>query len=102
MLYLCGIEAAKAIDKGLETNIVPLMHYRLNMKLTNKERYTKMATTIKAIPTLKGKEAREFLRHAEEAERNYIFYDYHTHQPKTVNSYLSNTQYKLCDNFLSI
>ena len=32
---------------------------------------TTMATAIKAIPTLKGKEAREFLRHAEEAERNY-------------------------------
>ena len=30
-----------------------------------------MATAIKAIPTLKGKEARVFLRHAEEAERNY-------------------------------
>ena len=30
-----------------------------------------MATAIKAIPTLKDKEAREFLRHAEEAERNY-------------------------------
>ena len=30
-----------------------------------------MATAIKAIPTLKGKEVREFLRHAEEAERNY-------------------------------
>ena len=30
-----------------------------------------MATAIKAIPTLKGKEAREFLRHAEEAEREY-------------------------------
>ena len=30
-----------------------------------------MATAIKAIPTLRGKEAREFLRHAEEAERNY-------------------------------
>jgi len=30
-----------------------------------------MATEIKAIPTLKGKEAREFLRRAEEAERNY-------------------------------
>jgi hypothetical protein len=33
--------------------------------------YITMATAIKAIPTLKGKEAREFLRHAEEAERNY-------------------------------
>lgn len=30
-----------------------------------------MATAIKAIPTLKGKEARAFLLHAEEAERNY-------------------------------
>ena len=30
-----------------------------------------MATAIKAIPTLKGREAREFLRHAEEAERKY-------------------------------
>ena len=30
-----------------------------------------MATAIKAIPTLKGKEAREFLHRAEEAERNY-------------------------------
>ena len=30
-----------------------------------------MATAIKAIPTLKGKEAREFLRRAEEAEREF-------------------------------
>ena len=30
-----------------------------------------MATAIKAIPTLKGKEAHVFLRRAEEAERNY-------------------------------
>ena len=29
------------------------------------------ATAIKAIPTLHGKEAKEFLRHAEEAERNF-------------------------------
>ena len=28
-----------------------------------------MATAIKAIPTLKGREAREFLRNAESAER---------------------------------
>ena len=32
---------------------------------------TTMATAIKAIPTLKGKEAREFLRRAEEAERDF-------------------------------
>ncbi len=30
-----------------------------------------MATAIRAIPTLKGREAKEFLRHAEEAERKY-------------------------------
>ncbi len=30
-----------------------------------------MATAIKAIPTLKGKEAREFLSRAEEAERDF-------------------------------
>ena len=30
-----------------------------------------MATAIKAIPTLKGKEAREFLRKAEDAEHNF-------------------------------
>jgi hypothetical protein len=30
-----------------------------------------MATAIKAIPTLKGKEARECLHRAEEADRNY-------------------------------
>lgn len=30
-----------------------------------------MATAIKAIPTLKGNEAKEFLRNAEEAERNF-------------------------------
>lgn len=30
-----------------------------------------MATAIKAIPTLEGKEAEAFLRHAEEAERNF-------------------------------
>ena len=29
------------------------------------------ATAIKAIPTLHGKEAKEFLRHADEAERNF-------------------------------
>jgi len=31
-----------------------------------------MATAIKAIPTLKGKEAREFLHRAEEAERKFV------------------------------
>ena len=30
-----------------------------------------MATAIKAIPTLEGKEAEVFLRHAEEDERNF-------------------------------
>lgn len=30
-----------------------------------------MATAIKAIPTLEGKEAREFLRRAEETERDF-------------------------------
>jgi len=30
-----------------------------------------MATAIKAIPTLKGKEAREFLHRAEEVERDF-------------------------------
>ena len=40
-----------------------------------------MATTIKAIPTLKGKEAKEFLRHAEEAERNYKGYGDHDQHP---------------------
>ena len=30
-----------------------------------------MATAIKAIPTLKGKEARDFKRRAEKAERDY-------------------------------
>ncbi len=29
-----------------------------------------MATAIKAIPTLRGREAREFVRNAEEVERN--------------------------------
>ena len=32
---------------------------------------TTMATAIKAIPTLKGKEAREFLHRAEEVERDF-------------------------------
>lgn len=31
-----------------------------------------MATVIKATPTLEGKEAEEFLRKAEEAEKNYV------------------------------
>lgn len=31
-----------------------------------------MATAIKAIPTLEGKEAEEFLRRAEEAEKNFV------------------------------
>lgn len=31
-----------------------------------------MATAIKAIPTLEGKEAEEFLRKAEEAERSFV------------------------------
>ena len=37
----------------------------------NGKRGEEMATAIKAIPTLKGREAREFLRHAEEVERKY-------------------------------
>ena len=37
----------------------------------NKKRRYIMASAIKAIPTLKGKEAREFIRHAEEAERDF-------------------------------
>lgn len=37
----------------------------------NRKGYSAMATAIKAIPTLKGKEAREFLRRAEEAERDF-------------------------------
>ena len=32
-----------------------------------------MATAIKAIPTLKGKEAREFLHNAEKAERAFTY-----------------------------
>ena len=43
----------------------------VNIIIDNTKDYITMATAIKAIPTLKGKEAREFLRHAEEAERNY-------------------------------
>ena len=39
--------------------------------MTRTNRRTIMATAIKAIPTLKGREAREFLRHAEEVERKY-------------------------------
>ncbi len=31
-----------------------------------------MATAIKAIPTLKGKEAREFLLRADEVERKFV------------------------------
>lgn len=38
-----------------------------------------MATAIKAIPTLEGKEAEEFLRRAEEAEKNYIIESEYEH-----------------------
>ena len=48
----------------IQKNIVTL-HPRIRLGETT------MATAIKAIPTLKGKEAREFLRHADEAERNF-------------------------------
>lgn len=46
--------------------------YHMGLKQTKTtEGYTTMATAIKAIPTLKGKEARTFLRRAEKAEQNY-------------------------------
>ena len=40
-----------------------------------------MATAIKAIPTLKGKEARDFLRRAEEVERHYETSQKHDQHP---------------------
>lgn len=43
-----------------------------------------MATAIKAIPTLKGKEARNFMRHAEEAERNFMGYTRNDEHPYCV------------------
>ena len=49
------------------------MSIRKNIVTLQREIFedTTMATAIKAIPTLKGKEAREFLRRAEEAERDF-------------------------------
>ena len=44
-----------------------------------KKREKIMATAIKAIPTLEGKEAEEFLRRAEEAEKNYIIESEYEH-----------------------
>ena len=70
-----GYIAARAYKKQIICLII-------DESLVNSEKYrnfaTKirigdinMATAIKAIPTLKGKEAREFLRRAEEAERDF-------------------------------
>ena len=61
---------AKALS--IQKNIVTLQQKsRRSQLLLNGIRKgdIEMATAIKAIPTLKGKEAREFLRRAEEAER---------------------------------
>ena len=63
---------AKALS--IQKNIVTLQQKsRRSQLLLNGIRLgdTTMATAIKAIPTLKGKEAREFLRRAEEAERDF-------------------------------
>lgn len=46
-----------------------------------------MATAIKAIPTLKGKEAREFLRRAEEAERNFKGFQNQDQHPNCLMAY---------------
>lgn len=51
-------------DKSIRKLIVTVVYSK---KIEDKN----MATAIKAIPTLHGKEAKEFLRHAEEAERNF-------------------------------
>lgn len=50
-----------------------LLNKKKNVILLSKKRLgdITMATAIKAIPTLKGKEAREFVRRAEEAERDF-------------------------------
>ena len=63
---------AKALS--IQKNIVTLQQKsRRSQLLLNGIRKgdIEMATAIKAIPTLKGKEAREFLRRAEEAERDF-------------------------------
>lgn len=49
-------------------NIWQTQNFDLSLQ---KHNTVNMATAIKAIPTLKGKEAREFLRQAEDAERNF-------------------------------
>ena len=49
-----------------------------------------MATAIKAIPTLKGKEAQDFLRNAENAERHFNGFDNQDQHPlcKMANAIL--------------
>lgn len=45
-----------------------------------------MATTIKAIPTLKGKEARNFKLRAEEAERRFKGFEKIYSDPKFIKA----------------
>ena len=59
-----------SIQKNIVTLHMKLEKYR-NFAHEIRKGDTTMATAIKAIPTLKGKEAREFLRRAEEAERDF-------------------------------
>ena len=59
-----------SLSNILGKNIVDSEKYR-NFAPRIRKGNTTMATAIKAIPTLKGKEAREFLRRAEEAERDF-------------------------------
>ena len=56
--------------KNLSINLI-IPHFFCNFAANKRIGDKTMATAIKAIPTLKGKEAREFLLHAEEAERNF-------------------------------
>ena len=50
---------------------LPIQKNTVTLHTKTRKGDIKMATAIKAIPTLKGKEAREFLRRAEEAERDF-------------------------------
>lgn len=71
----------KSCKNGIETQEYCLWNENCDYLCSakNKKREKIMATAIKAIPTLEGKEAEEFLRRAEEAEKNYIIESEYEH-----------------------
>lgn len=91
-MYLCGVNAAKAIkQETLNKHCSPfaISVNIINDKLTIRKIDT-MATAIRAIPTLYGETAKSFECEAKRTEQNPGTQDYR-HEAKVVSDFLKTT-----------